>query len=104
MLKLTTGEALQALGKAKSDFVRLLERDGFDVGLYRPEKIDRQDPHARDELYVIASGSGSFEHEGETGPVKTGDVLFVAAGAVHRFKDFSDDFSAWVVFIGRRAT
>jgi mannose-6-phosphate isomerase-like protein (cupin superfamily) len=102
MSKLTTGSALQALKDSKSDFVRLLERDGFDVGLYKPEKVDRQTPHLRDELYVVANGSGFFQNGGETEAVQAGDVLFVAAGAEHRFTDFSDDFAAWVIFIGPR--
>jgi mannose-6-phosphate isomerase-like protein (cupin superfamily) len=29
-----------------------------------------------------------------------GDALFVPAGAVHRFEDFSDDLAVWVVFWG----
>ncbi len=29
-----------------------------------------------------------------------GDALFVPAGAVHRFEEFSEDFAAWVVFYG----
>ena len=29
-----------------------------------------------------------------------GDVLFVPAGVVHRFEDFSDELVVWVVFYG----
>ena len=29
-----------------------------------------------------------------------GEALFVPAGVEHRFVDFSEDFSAWVVFYG----
>ena len=29
-----------------------------------------------------------------------GDMLFVPAGTVHRFEDFSDDFATWVIFYG----
>ena len=29
-----------------------------------------------------------------------GQVLFVPAGIEHRFEDFSDDFSTWVIFYG----
>ena len=102
MSKLTTGSALQALRDSKSDFVRLLERDGFDVGLYKPNRVDQQTPHLRDELYVIADGSGFFRNGAETEAVQAGDVLFVMAGVEHRFTDFSDDFAAWVIFIGPR--
>ena len=33
-------------------------------------------------------------------PFGPGDVLFVAAGAVHRFEEFSHDFATWVIFYG----
>ena len=102
MLKLTARDALQRLAETKTDFARLIEKEIFDVNLYKPEKIDPQTPHARDELYVIASGSGQFFSAGETTAVATGDVLFVAAGVEHRFENFTDDFSTWVVFFGRR--
>ncbi|HTW33022.1 MAG TPA: cupin domain-containing protein [Rhizomicrobium sp.] len=102
MLKLTAGDALRRLAETKTDFARLIEKDSFDVSLYKPEKIDPQTPHARDELYVIASGSGKFLCDGETESVATGDVLLVAAGAQHRFENFTDDFSTWVIFLGNR--
>jgi mannose-6-phosphate isomerase-like protein (cupin superfamily) len=102
MLKLTARDALQRLADTKTDFARLIEKETFDVSLYRPEKIDPQTPHARDELYVIASGSGKFFCAGETEAIATGDVLFVAAGVEHRFEDFTDDFATWVIFIGAR--
>jgi mannose-6-phosphate isomerase-like protein (cupin superfamily) len=97
------GEGLERLAGARQDFLRFLERDGFDVGLYKPEQIDTQTPHLRDEIYVIASGRGNFRLGAETSAVAPGDLLFVPAGAEHRFEDFTADFSAWVVFIGRRA-
>ena len=103
MSKLTIAGALRTLEASGTDFARLLERETFDVGLYKPDKIDPQGPHVRDEVYVIASGSGFFEHKGVTEAVAAGDVLFVPAGDPHRFRDFTDDFSAWVVFFGHRA-
>lgn len=101
MLKLTVDDALRQL--AGTDFIRLFERDSFDVSLYKPDKIDPQRPHKRDELYVIASGKGSFWCDGESAPIETGDVLFVAAGTPHRFERFTDDFAAWVIFFGARS-
>lgn len=102
MQKLTAGDALQALAAGGTDFVRLLDRDGFDVGLYKPDRIDAQSPHARDELYVVAAGEGRFRLADEVVAVAPGDVLFAPAGAVHRFEDFSADFATWVIFIGAR--
>jgi mannose-6-phosphate isomerase-like protein (cupin superfamily) len=82
-------------------FIEVFEHGTLSVELYAPRGIDPQTPHARDEIYVIASGTGTFRHAHDQdvtfGP---GDVLFVAAGVEHRFKDFSDDLAAWVFFYG----
>ncbi len=102
MEKLTIAGALNRLGKANADFARLLERSAFDVGLYKPEKVDLQQAHKRDELYVIAAGTGTFECGGESTPFVAGDVLFVPAQVDHRFRDFTEDFCTWVVFFGPR--
>lgn len=102
MLKLTARDALQRLTESKTYFARLIEKETFDVSLYKPATIDPQTPHARDELYVIASGSGKFFCGGETEAVAAGDVLFVAAGVEHRFENFTEDFSTWVIFFGNR--
>jgi mannose-6-phosphate isomerase-like protein (cupin superfamily) len=31
---------------------------------------------------------------------RTGDLLFVPAGVIHRFEEFTDDFCTWVMFYG----
>ena len=62
--------------------------------------MDKQTRHARDEVYVIASGSGDFLNGTETRPVEIGEVLFVPAGVEHRFLNFTDDFATWVFFYG----
>jgi len=100
MSKFTLDGALSRLGA--TDFARLLEAPGFDLSLYRPDGNDPQSPHLRDEFYFIAAGSGTFEENGVAGSVAPGDVLFVAAGTPHRFRDFTADFAAWVIFIGPR--
>ena len=73
-----------------------------ELGFYAPRGTDPQQPHERDEFYFIASGSGTFYHDGERSNFSAGDALFVAAGEEHRFEDFSDDFATWVLFIGPR--
>ncbi|MDA0679795.1 MAG: cupin domain-containing protein [Proteobacteria bacterium] len=78
----------------------LLEHGTLELGYYKPDKIDPQQPHTRDEIYVIQSGSGFFVLDGDRHPFETGEALFVPAGMVHRFEDFTDDFAAWVVFYG----
>lgn len=57
-------------------------------------------PHAQDEVYVIIRGRGVFRHDGKRDPFEPGDLLFVAAGAEHRFEDYTEDLAVWVVFYG----
>lgn len=61
---------------------------------------DIQQPHTQDELYVVQRGHSAFWRDGQRLDVSPGDVLFVPAGAAHRFEDFSQDFVTWVVFYG----
>jgi mannose-6-phosphate isomerase-like protein (cupin superfamily) len=70
------------------------------VGLYAPVGRDPQTPHSQDEIYIVRSGSAEFVESEERSPCAIGDVLFVAAGAEHRFESLSPDFTAWVVFWG----
>ena len=77
-----------------------LTRGQLEVGLYAPEGTDPQQPHGRDECYVILEGEGRFRMGGETVSFRPGDFLFVRAGVLHRFFDFDDSFKAWVIFYG----
>jgi mannose-6-phosphate isomerase-like protein (cupin superfamily) len=77
-----------------------LRHGSMKCGLYAPLGTDNQGPHKQDELYVIVSGSGRFIKNGEEAPFTQHDLIFVEAGADHKFVDFSKDFSAWVIFWG----
>jgi mannose-6-phosphate isomerase-like protein (cupin superfamily) len=68
--------------------------------LFAPRRTDPQEPHTRDEIYLVANGRGWFVNGGVRHAFEPGDVLFVSAGVVHRFEDFSDDLTLWVVFYG----
>jgi mannose-6-phosphate isomerase-like protein (cupin superfamily) len=72
------------------------------VELYTPHGHDPQQPHERDEVYVVARGTGLFFDGSERRPVEPGTFIFVAAGQVHRFEAFSRDFAVWVLFYGPR--
>ncbi len=80
--------------------IELFRHGSLVVELYAPRGDDPQHPHSRDEIYVIASGSGRFVREGREIAFGTGDILFVAAGEEHRFVEFTDDFATWVFFYG----
>ena len=90
--------ALERTGDQR--FVELLQHGSMLVEYYAPDKVDLQQPHRQDELYIVQSGSGIFYNDGVRTPFVAGDVLFVPAGLEHRFEDFTEDFATWVVFYG----
>jgi len=99
--KLTLAQALNRLpGPQGERSVALFEHGSLVVKLYAPRGNDPQAPHSRDEVYVVAQGSGEFVCDENREPFEPHDVLFVAAGVVHRFENFSDDFAVWVFFYG----
>ena len=59
-----------------------------------------QTPHQRDEVYVVAAGSGFYRVDGMVTAVGPGDMCFAAAHEPHGFEDFTDDFAIWVIFYG----
>jgi mannose-6-phosphate isomerase-like protein (cupin superfamily) len=77
-----------------------LKHGTMKVGLYAPRSEDGQTPHAQDELYIIVSGTGEFVKNGSRFFFKPQDVIFVEAGAIHGFENFSEDFATWVIFWG----
>ncbi len=100
MDRLTISNALNSLKDEKNPYEELFRHGSMRVEIYKPDRIDKQTPHRYDELYVIATGSGYFINEGSREKFEQGEVLFVPAGAEHRFEDFTEDFSTWVFFYG----
>jgi mannose-6-phosphate isomerase-like protein (cupin superfamily) len=81
-------------------FAVAFEHGSLSVELYAPRGTDPQQPHSRDEVYVVVEGSGDFVHGSERSRFGPGDLLFVPAGVPHRFEGFSDDLVTWVIFYG----
>jgi mannose-6-phosphate isomerase-like protein (cupin superfamily) len=99
--RLTPAAALAELAKvADRRFVTLFRHGTLEVEIYKPAGTDPQTPHARDEVYVVISGSGVFACGGVRRPFGPGEVLFAAAGVEHRFEEFTPDFATWVFFYG----
>ena len=99
--QLTVSQGLSRLpGPDGERFVELFSHGSLSVELYAPRDRDPQSPHTRDEVYVVAAGSGQFRNGDRRHPFGAGDVLFVPAGVAHRFEDFSDDLAVWVLFYG----
>jgi mannose-6-phosphate isomerase-like protein (cupin superfamily) len=80
--------------------VAMLRHGSLEVRLFHPKDRDLQQPHTRDELYVVVAGAGRFDNGGVVLPCKAGDAIFVPAQREHRFVEFSSDFVAWVMFYG----
>jgi mannose-6-phosphate isomerase-like protein (cupin superfamily) len=99
-MHITPTNALHSLHQSNKLFISLFEHGSLVVEIYQPQKVDLQQPHDRDEVYVITTGQGKFNHNNTIVSVNSGDFLFVPAGDPHHFFDFSDDFATWVIFYG----
>ncbi len=98
--KISKVTAFKQLAESNNEFIQLFSRGSLQIELYKPDKIDKQYPHSRDEVYVVVSGKAMFYNEGAIVEVSANDCLHVPAFAQHRFFNFSDDFVTWVIFYG----
>ena len=99
-MNISPGVALDKLQESNGLFLELFKHGTLSLEIYKPDKVDWQTPHERDEVYVIISGIGTFLNGGTRTPFEPGTFLFVPAGVEHRFENFTDDFSTWVIFYG----
>jgi mannose-6-phosphate isomerase-like protein (cupin superfamily) len=98
---LTIAEGLEQLPQADGkQFITLFQHGSLLVEVYAPRGTDPQKPHTRDEVYLVARGTGEFINGETRQSFEAGDFLFAAAGETHRFENFSDDFAVWVLFYG----
>ena len=102
MEKSSVASAIDRHLSANTDYTRLIEKAAFDLGFYRPIRFDKQTPHSRDEIYIIAEGTGQFQCGDEITDFVQGDVLFVPEGVEHCFKQFTFDFATWVIFLNKQ--
>ena len=97
----TIEEGLARLpGPGGERFVQVFAHGTLSVEVYAPRGADTQQPHARDEVYVVARGRGEFVSGESRVPAGPNDFLFAAANVPHRFENFTDDFAVWVLFYG----
>jgi mannose-6-phosphate isomerase-like protein (cupin superfamily) len=99
-VRLTVEQVEKTLPASGLRSVAAFEHGTLLAKLYAPRGEDLQKPHTRDEVYVVASGTGTFVAGDKRHPFGPGDLLFVPAHVVHRFEEFSDDLKLWVVFYG----
>ncbi len=99
-MKVDKDKALASLLAGTDTFKTVFSRGTLSVEVYKPHKVDLQNPHDRDEVYIIISGSSEFQTADQRVKCKSGDFLFVPAYQEHRFLNFTDDFATWVMFYG----
>jgi mannose-6-phosphate isomerase-like protein (cupin superfamily) len=96
-------EAKQRLVASGGGYEIIHESAGLEIGVYAlvaPEP-DRQQPHADDEVYLVLEGTGVLEIEDTRVELREGQVVFVPAGADHRFSAY-EHLVVLVVFDRRR--
>jgi mannose-6-phosphate isomerase-like protein (cupin superfamily) len=102
IMQIAANSALEKLSNSKELFLKLFQHGTLTVEIYKPAAIDLQQPHDRDEVYIIISGTGEFINGSTKSQFLPGDFIFVPAGIEHRFINYTDDFATWVVFYGPR--
>ena len=99
--RVTVDQAIaQLAGPERKTFATVFTHGSLEVEIYSPQKIDPQQPHTRDEVYVVVQGTGEYISAAGRQPFEQGDFLFAPAGEVHRFENFTDDSVFWVLFYG----
>jgi mannose-6-phosphate isomerase-like protein (cupin superfamily) len=81
-------------------YLPFLDRSTLRCGVYvlPAGGEDRQQPHDSDEVYYVLSGRGSIRVDGDVRAVAAGSVIYVKAGADHRFIDIEQELQLLVFF------
>ncbi len=98
--RIAAQDALRHLAPGRPPFTTVFEHGSLEVEIFSPKKVDDQQPHSRDEVYVVVNGHGEFVHGDTREKVGPGDFLFIPAGVPHRFENFGNDLVVWVMFYG----
>jgi mannose-6-phosphate isomerase-like protein (cupin superfamily) len=86
-----------ANGKLYLEFLRI---PAMSAGVYVLPKggDDPQKPHREDEMYYVVRGRARMQIANEHAVVRAGAVIFVEAGAEHRFYDVQEELEVLVFF------
>ena len=88
-MHVSVSKALELLRHSGQLFTEVFRHGSMTAEIYKPQRIDFQQPHNRDEMYVVISGHGEFYNGGQTVSFGPGDYLFVKTGVGlihgHRF-------------------
>jgi mannose-6-phosphate isomerase-like protein (cupin superfamily) len=98
------GQVLAAMSAARQPYREFIRVPAMSVGVYhlRAGELDKQPPHAEDEVYYVIDGRAKFARGSggrrEVREVWAGAILFVERGVEHRFIDIVEDLTLLVVF------
>lgn len=81
-------------------YLEFIRQTSMSVGIYRLNAgdVDRQKPHAQDEMYYIIQGQGVINVAGEDREVQPGCIVFVPARVEHFFHFITEDLITLVFF------
>jgi mannose-6-phosphate isomerase-like protein (cupin superfamily) len=81
-------------------YLEFYRQPSMSVGIYRLNAgdVDRQKPHAQDEMYYIVQGKGVINVSGDDRAVYPGSIVFVPAGVEHFFHFITEDLITLVFF------
>ncbi len=87
----------QHIGERYMEFLRV---NAMSLGLYvlPAGDTDPQLPHIEDEVYYVVSGSATLRVGSEDRPVKPGTLVYLEAGAEHKFHSITENLTLLVVF------
>lgn len=87
-------------GRSARAYLEFLRVPAMSMGVYElaAGADDPQQPHTEDEVYYVLGGRASVRVGEEERRVEAGTVLFVEAGAPHRFFDITEDLTLLVFF------
>ena len=104
-MKVTLAEAVARVNAEPVPYALLFERGDIAIELFIPRGPRPQmAAHDQDEVYLVLSGAGILDRDGERVTCTAGDVLYVPARTQHRFESFSNDFRTWVVYLRAHET
>jgi len=85
---------------SKERYSEFLRQPTMSLGLYRlpAGATDLQSPHKQDEVYFVLAGKAKLQGDAEAKDAFPGAVLFVEAGAPHKFVDIEEDLELLVFF------
>jgi len=96
----STSELLDKQAASGKPWLPFLKVPSLYCGMYvlKAGAGDPQNPHQDDEVYYVESGRAKIRVNDEIHDAVPGSVIFVKAGAQHKFHDIEEDLKLLVFF------